>query len=172
MFQIHLCETCIHCRLYRVEHDPTGKFDGAVDENGYWYRAGDNLKCSLFPAPFFPRQRYGNEPTKCSRFVYDSMYRSEEEWMKNAVIMKPNAPKEDVAHDKALGERIRSMVHYDNCNEDIGRIWMAEGDPLRQAMLKGNGNEVCRLLGIDDRFRLYSDTPSGPPGDTSYADQD
>lgn len=170
MFEIHNCETCMHCRLYRVEEDKTGKFDGAVDKDGYWYNPGNSLRCSLFPAPFFPRQRYCREPTKCSRYVYDSMYKTEEEWMENAVIMQPNAPKEDVAHDKALGERIAAAVRYENCNEDIGRIWIADGDPLRQAMLKGDGNEVCRLLGFSERFRLYKDGPSGPPGDDPYAD--
>lgn len=158
MFEINACCNCLHCQLFRVEPDTTGKYNGAVDENGFWFNPGDSLRCSRhYPAPFFPRQIFCDKLTKCRSFVYDDFFKSNEEWEETMVIMKPNALKEDVAHDMALAKKIERMVRYENCFDDLGHPWFAEGDPLRQAMIRGDGNEVCRLLGIKDRFRLYKD---------------
>lgn len=152
--------------MFYVKEDPTGKFEGAVDEEGFWYNEGPGIRCTRFASPLFPRQKFAEDlavvPTRCFWFSFHKFYRSYDDWMSDAVIMEPNALKEDVEHDMALAERIDREARYENDYEDLGRPGLAEDDPVRQAMILGDGNRVCELLGIDDRFRLYKDGPDGP----------
>ena len=85
--------------------------------------------------------------------IYSKFYTTHEERLETAVFMKPNAPKDDVEHDIMLGKKIDSTVRYEGLDEDLGRPELGE-DKIRRAILRGDGNEVCRLLGIKDRFVL------------------
>ena len=153
MGDIHFCSQCVHCRLYCVDYDPSGMYKGAVDNEGNWYNEGNSLRCSIHTSPHFPKQRYLDDATLCADFKYSKFYTTHEERLETAVFMKPNAPKDDVEHDIMLGKKIDSTVRYEGLDEDLGRPELGE-DKIRKAMLRGDGNEVCRLLGIKDRFVL------------------
>ena len=153
MGDIHFCSQCVHCRLYHVDYDPSGMYNGAVDDEGNWYNAGNSLRCSLHTSPHFPKQRYLDDANLCADFKYSQFYTTHEERLETAVFMKPNALKDAVEHDIMLGQKIDSTVRYEGLDEDLGRPELGE-DKIRRAMLRGDGNEVCRLLGIKDRFIL------------------
>ena len=45
MSDFHSCVNCVYCMLYRLKTDPTGKYEGSVDADGYWYNKVESLRC-------------------------------------------------------------------------------------------------------------------------------